>query len=157
AGATRNRDEIIAEAATVAQQARDRHAVRFVAMLPNATFGAFVATRAQIHVEYENALAFVETLINVLGHERIDFAVAAESVERLFDGAASQHRKSSQHLDEIGATDSRELEVIQRRNCRGAYTRRNFSSGVKCRGDLAINLIDVLQCVARGKAKQTNF
>ena len=81
AGATRNRDEIIAEAATVAQQARDRHAVRFVAMLPNATFGAFVATRAQIHIQHENALAFVETLLNVIGHERIDFAVAAERAE----------------------------------------------------------------------------
>jgi hypothetical protein len=42
AGATRNRDEIIAEAATVAQQARDRHAVRFVTMLTDATFGAFL-------------------------------------------------------------------------------------------------------------------
>src|SRR5262249_10999305 len=78
AGATRNRDEIIAEAATVAQQTCDRHAVRFVAMLTDATFGAFVATRAQIHVEHENALAFIKTLLNVLGHDRIDFAVAAE-------------------------------------------------------------------------------
>jgi len=81
AGATRNRDEIIAEATTVAQQARDRHAVRFVAMLSDATFGAFVATRAQIHVEHENAPAFVETLLNVLSHERIDFAVAAKGAE----------------------------------------------------------------------------
>ena len=81
AGATRNRDEIIAEAATVAQQARDRHAVGFVAMLTDATFGAFVATRAQIHVEHENAPAFIEPLVDVLRHQRIDFAVAAERAE----------------------------------------------------------------------------
>ena len=49
-------------------------------MLRDATFGAFVATSAEIHVEDEDAPAFVEALLDVVADERIDIGVRARTV-----------------------------------------------------------------------------
>lgn len=51
--------------------------MRLITVLADAAFRAFVAARAEIHVEYENALSFVEALIDILGDERIDRLVAS--------------------------------------------------------------------------------
>ena len=53
--------------------------MRIVAVLRDATLRAFVATRAEIHVEHEDAPAFVEALFDVIRHQWIDISIAEKT------------------------------------------------------------------------------
>ena len=97
AGSAGSGDQVISETPAIAEQPRDREPMRFIAMLADATFGAFVAARAQIHVEDQDALTFVEALIHPLSHQRIGVDVAAERSERLLDKTTSKRRKLAHH------------------------------------------------------------
>src|SRR3954447_1754394 len=84
-------------------------------MLLDAASGAFVAARAQVEVERQNALTFVEALFNETIEQRIDLRRAAQRAERLFNQSPTQRRELPDHLEKRLAVQPRELEVIQRR------------------------------------------
>ena len=133
ARAARCRDEIIAEAPPIAQQSRDRQAVRIVAVLLGCSPRAFVAARAEIHVEHEDALALVEALLDVLATIGSTSVSLRKSRERLLDEAPAHDREPAQHLEEIGASETGELEVIQRRAGRASHSGRDHVSGFRRR------------------------
>src|SRR5207244_4439891 len=72
-------NEEVLEAETVPEHARDGHAVRYSAVLLNAALGAFVASRAKIHVEHEKAPAFVETLLDIIAEQCIALGVTPKT------------------------------------------------------------------------------
>src|SRR3954452_3803292 len=123
--------------------------MRLVAVLPDAAFGAFVAARAEIHVEHEDALPFIESLFDELGDDRARLTITAQRGERLLNEATTEHGKASQHLEKVSAAESCELEVIQG-GARGAAhaDRDDINCVLACsieRGrDVAINLLEAL-------------
>ena len=125
AGPAGSRDEEISKATPVAQQPGDGKSVRSIAMLPDATFGAFVTAGAEIHVQNQNALALVEPLLDVIGHQRIAHAFAAQGSERLLHETAPEDRKQAYHFEKIRAAQTGQLEVVQGRAGRCAHAGGN--------------------------------
>src|SRR3954469_10140874 len=94
-------------------------------MLADAPLRALVAARAEIHVEDEDALSFVKSLLDEVRDERIDLRIAPQTRERLLDQATAQHGKLAHHFEEVGAGQARKLEIIQGRARRSAQPARD--------------------------------
>jgi hypothetical protein len=92
--------------------------MRIRPVLPNATLRAFIASGAKIHVEHENALSFVEALVDVAA-KGVDLRIASKRPQRLLDQAPPKSRKQAHHFHEIVAAKPGQLQVVQRGTGRG--------------------------------------
>src|SRR5205823_6519786 len=89
ARSARRGDEEVADAQAVADEARDRHAVRFGAVLLHAGFHALVTVRAFVKIHHEQTLSLIQTLFDIIAAQRsrsvAGAAVAFESLQRKLD------------------------------------------------------------------------
>lgn len=76
---------------------------------------AGVATRAVIEVKDEDALAFVETLFDVIIQDAMADSRAVKSRHRLLDNSPAQDTRLAQHLEKIGAAELGQFQLIQSR------------------------------------------
>ena len=120
AGAAGRRYDEISKTRPVAEQPGDRHAVRFAAVLLHAAPGAFVAPRAEIHVEHEDAPGLVESLLDVLMQEGIEVAGTPQSGQGGLDDPLPQRGEVADHCEEVGAIQARQFHVFQSRAGGGA-------------------------------------
>ena len=110
AGSARGRDHKMVQTSSISEQTWDRDPVRRCAMPLDATFGACITPRAVIQVEHENALALIETLRNVCIEDAMAHVGAAQTSQRLLDDPSAKNAELAIHLEEIRATELRQLQ-----------------------------------------------
>ena len=120
AGSAGSCDEKLVVAFTVPEESGDGGAVGMSAVLFDAAFGAFVAPRAQVEVEGEDAAAFVEALRNELGDKRIANGGGLHAAERNLDQAFAKRGKAGEHFQEIATVEAGQFNQSEGSAGRGA-------------------------------------
>ena len=112
ARAARRGDEHVAELHPVAKQARDGHAVRFRAVLLDAAARAFIAPRAEIQIEREDAPPLIKSLRHEFRTQRIGLQIFPQPRERDLHEPPPHGWKFADHFQKSHPLHARKFDEV---------------------------------------------